>query len=370
MSEDAGTVVPDAGLLVSAPNQSRGRRRQMPDAVWSIVGVVVSLGFLAPLLAIAHANISRGYHDLVTASFGSGFGFGFLLLAATPLVLVGIGVAVPFRAGLFNLGGEGQLLLGALIAVEVAVHVPAGGTPVSFVVPLAAGAVAGSAVALIPAVLKARRGVSEIVTTIMLNFIVTFFVQYLVRGPFLGKGAVYPTTDIVPTAFRLSQFGPSALIPIGFVVALVIAVAVWMVMEFTRLGWRERLVGLNPLVSARQGISVPREWIVALAIGGGLAGVGGAAEALGNQRQVGYSFSPGWGWDAISIALLARGNALAVVPFALYFAFLRNGALVLQQDLQVSSDLILAMGGAPVMLVASIIGFRAYRRFIADPIPD
>jgi simple sugar transport system permease protein len=129
-------------------------------------------------------------------------------------------------------------------------------------------------------------------------------------------------------------------------------------------------VGLNRLVAARQGISVSREWIVALAIGGAIAGLGGASEALGNQLQVGYSFSPGWGWDAVSIALLARGNALAVVPFALYFAFLRNGALVLQQDLQVSSDLILAMGGAPVMLVASIIGYRSYRRFIADPIPD
>ena len=116
----------------------------------------------------------------------------------------------------------------------------------------------------------------------------------------------------------------------GFIVALVIAIAVWAVMEFTRLGWRQRLVGLQPVVAARQGISVPREWIVALGIGGAIAGLGGASEALGNQLQVGYSFSPGWGWDAVSIALLARGNALAVVPFALYFAFLRNGAIVLR----------------------------------------
>jgi simple sugar transport system permease protein len=280
-------------------------------------------------------------------------------------------VAVPFRAGLFNLGGEGQLLLGALIAVEVAVSFPGGGgTPVSFVVPLLAGAVAGSVVAAVPALLKARRGVSEIVTTIMLNFIVTFLVQYLVRGPFEGANAVYPTTDVVPSGLRLGHYGPSALVPMGFMVAVVVALAVWTLTELTRLGWRQRLVGLNRLVAARQGISVPREWIVALALGGALAGLGGAAEALGNQLQVGYSFSPGWGWDAVSIALLARGNALAVVPFALYFAFLRNGALVLQQDLQVSSDLILAMGGAPVMLVASIIGFRAYRRFVAQPVPD
>ena len=360
----------EQALLVGSAQYPRARR-QIPDAVWSIVGVLVSLVFLAPLLALAHADIGRGYHDLADASFGSSFSFGFLLLAATPLVLVGVGVAVPFRAGLFNLGGEGQLLLGALIAVEVAVAFPvSGNSPVSFVVPLAAGAGAGALVAIIPASLKARRGASEIVTTIMLNFIVTFLVQYLVRGPFEGANAVYPTTDLVPAGIRLGRYGPSSLIPMGYVVAVFVALVVWAVMEFTRLGWRQRLVGLNRLVAARQGISVPREWMVALAIGGAVAGLGGACEALGNQLQVGYSFSPGWGWDSISIALLARGNALAVVPFALYFAFLRNGALVLQQDLQVSSDLILAMGGAPVMLVASIIGYRSYRRFTAEPVPD
>ena len=101
-----------------------------------------------------------------------------------------------------------------------------------------------------------------------------------------------------------------------------------------------------------------------------MAGLGGAAELLGNQLRVGYVFSPGWGFDAIVIALLARGNALAVIPFALYFGFLRNGALVLQQELQVSPDLVLAMGGAPVILVAAIIGYRSYRRFIAEPAPE
>jgi simple sugar transport system permease protein len=184
------------------------------------------------------------------------------------------------------------------------------------------------------------------------------------------ENAVYPATDIVPIGYRLGGAGPDQLIRWGFVIAVVVAVGVWLLTQFTKMGWRQQLIGLNPKVAARQGISVGREGTIALAIGGALAGLGGAAELLGNQLRVGYVFSPGWGFDAIVIALLARGNALAVIPFALYFGFLRNGALVLQQELQVSPDLVLAMGGAPVILVAAIIGYRSYKRFVAEPAPE
>jgi ABC-type uncharacterized transport system permease subunit len=365
------TDAPDAHRPVTpAPALLRPSRPRLPDATWSVIGVVCSLGFLAPLLAVAGADIGHGYDALFTASFGSTFGFSYLLLASTPLVLVGIGVALPFRAGMFNLGGEGQLLVGALAAVEVALAVSGTASPVSFLLPLAVGAGAGAVPGAIAGLLKAWRGVSEIVTTIMLGFIIILVNQYLVSGPLQGKDAVYATSGTVPSGFRLGSLGPDALIPVGFVVAIAAAIAVWLLAEFTRRGWRQRLIGLNPRVAVRQAIRIRTEWVIALTLGGALAGLGGAAEVLGNQLRVGLVFSPGWGWDAIAIALLARGNALAVVPFALYFGFLRNGALVLQQDLQVSPDLVLAMGGAPVILVAAIIGYRAYRRFVTEPAPD
>jgi simple sugar transport system permease protein len=337
----------------------------MPDAVWSILGVVVSLAFLAPLLAIAGVDVSQGYDLLFSSSFGSRADFAFLLLASTPLVLVGVGVALPLRAGLFNLGGEGQLLAGAVVGVWVATRFPfAGESPV---IPLVAASIAGALVGGLAGALKAWRQVNEVVTTLMLSFIVTLLAQYLVSGPLQVADAVYPTTETVPAGTQLDHVGPDGVIPLGFVLAVVVAALVWGLTEFTRLGWRQRLLGLNPRVAARHGVNIGRETTVALALGGGLAGLGGAAELLGNQLRVGYVYSPGWGFDAIVIALLARANALAVVPFALYFGFLRNGALVLQQDLQVSPDLVLVMGGAPVILVASIIGWRAYRRFIAQP---
>jgi simple sugar transport system permease protein len=336
-----------------------------------VLGVLASLLFLAPLLAIAGQDISEGYDLLFSASFSSDANFGFLLLASTPLILVGLGVAIPLRAGLFNLGGEGQLLAGAVVAVWFATGMSGlADVPGSFLLPLAVAAVAGAVPGALAGVLRARRNVNEVVTTLMLSFIIALLVQYLVSGPLEAPDAVYPATELIPLGYQLDSYGANGLIPGGFIVALVMAIAVWGFMEFTRVGWRERLIGLNPRVAARQGIDVGREGTIALALGGALAGLGGAAELLGNQFRVGFAFSPGWGFDAIVIALLARANALAVVPFALYFGFLRNGALVLQQDLQVSPDLVLAMGGAPVILVAAIIGYRAYRRFIAQPAPE
>jgi general nucleoside transport system permease protein len=355
------TVAPEA--------VSRSARRRpsvrLPEGAWSVLGVVVSMGFLAPLMAIAGQSISRGYSDMISASFGSEADIGFLLLASVPLILVGLGVALPLRAGLFNLGGEGQLLAGAVAAAWLAAALPGfASVPGSFVLLLLFGAIVGAIPGAIAGVLRATRNVSEVVTTLMLNFIVLFVSEYLVSGPLEPAHAVYPATATVPLDYQLKAIGANSLIPVGFVIAVVVAVAVWVLTEFTRTGWRQRLLGLNPGVALRQGIRLGRERTIALAAGGALAGLGGVAELLGDQFRVGYNFSPGWGFDAIVIALLARANALAVIPFALYFGFLRNGSLSLQQNLHVSPDLVLVMGGAPIILVAAIIGFRTSRRWV------
>jgi ABC-type uncharacterized transport system permease subunit len=353
---------------VQTPVGTHRRRVRLPDWAWSVLGVLASLCFLAPLMVMAGKNIPKGYSDLFTASFGNEADIGFLLIASVPLILVGLGVAVPLRAGLFNLGGEGQLLAGAVAAAWVCTAVPGfANNPGSFLFPLVVGAVAGAVPGAISGVLRAWRQVSEVVTTLMLNFIVLFIAEYLVSGPLEAPNAIYPATATVAMGYQLGAIGPNALVPDGFIVAVVVAIGVWLLTEFTRVGWRHRLLGLNPNVALRQGIALGRERTIALALGGALAGMGGVAELLGNQYRVSYNFSPGWGFDAIVIALLARANALAVVPFALYFGFLRNGALALQLDLQVSPDLVLVMGGAPIILVAAIIGYRGSRRWVAQP---
>jgi simple sugar transport system permease protein len=360
------------GNRVSRPRSLAAmlRRLAIGDAFWPAFGIVASLVILAPLLAIAGANIFEGYRSLYDASFGSLFGFSSLLVSSIPLILVGLGVALPFRAGLFNIGGEGQLVLGAFIAVLIGVEAKGfANTPGSWLVPLAAAAVAGGLLGAMAGALKAWRGINEIVTTIMLNFVALFFVQYFVAGPFKQKDLQYASSPAVRQGFELVTFGGSAAIPVGFVIAVVVAIAMAWLTTFTRWGWRQRLLGMNEALAARQGISVGTEQLKALALGGALAGLGGAAEALGNQFRVGLSFSPGWGFDAVAIALLARGNMLAVVPFAIFFGALRNGSNVLQANLNVPGTLVSVLAGGPVVLVAAVIGFRAYRRRLSEQ-PD
>jgi simple sugar transport system permease protein len=183
-----------------------------------------------------------------------------------------------------------------------------------------------------------------------------------VTGPFKDADLTYAASPAVDPGFRLSTFGGDAAIPSSFLVALAVALLVGCAVHFTKVGWRLHLGGVSPQLAERQGISVRMLQFGALAAGGALAGVGGGAEAIGNQFRIGEEFSPGWGFDAIAIAILARGNMLAVVPYALFFGFLRNGAGVLQTDLEVPGAIVVMLAGAPVIIVAAVIGFRAHRQ--------
>lgn len=335
---------------------------------WTAGALIVSLAILAPLLVAGGANVIDGYAELFSATFGSFFGFGLMLVASVPLILIGLGVAVPFRAGLFNIGGEGQLLMGALLAVYVTTAAWGGG-PGAFFIPLVVGFLGGAIVGGLPGVLKAWRGVNEIVTTIMLNFIVLFFIQWLLTGSLRAEDQTFAASEAANRGFRLDRLVGGHL-PLGFVIAVGVAIVVYWLAQHTRAGWRQRLVGLNLRLSARQGISVPRQYFVALALGGGLAGLGGAAELIGNQFRIGPNFSPGWGFTAVAIALLARGNMLAVVPVAMFFGLLQNGESSLQANLGIPGNLVLALAAAPVIIVAAVIGYCSYRRASMEPPND
>jgi simple sugar transport system permease protein len=327
------------------------------------VTLLASLVIVGPLVSVAGADPLSGYSTLFDASFASLSGFGSLLTASVPLILVGLGVALPLRVGLFNVGGEGQLLVGALAGVAVGVHSgAAAGIPGSFVIPLACAAVAGGFLGGIAGALKAWRGVNEIITTIMLNFIAALFVSYWVDGPFKDPTLTYNASPQIDLQYALGHIGSVAQIPTSIFVALVVAAVVAYGVHFTRPGWRLHVAGANPDLARRQGISVARLYFFALVLGGALAGLGGGAEAIGNQLRVGDNFSPGWGFDAIAIAVLARGNMVAVVPFALFYGFLQNGAGLLETNLNVPSSITNILVGAPIIIVAAIAGYRGYRQ--------
>jgi general nucleoside transport system permease protein len=343
--------------------RSLGARK--PEWLWSAGALVLSLVIVGPLIALASADPLDGYSTLFSASFGSLSGFGTWLQYSVPLILVGLGVALPLRVGLFNIGGEGQLLLGAFAAVVVGVKLGgAADLPGSFLIPLVAAAIGGALLGGIAGALKAWRGVNEIITTIMLNFVAALFVQYWVDGPFKDPLLTYNSSPQIEPGYGLVHLGTEAQIPTSIFVALAVAGIVGCAVHFTRAGWRMHVAGANPELAARRGISVPRIYLYAMLFGGALAGLGGGAEVVGNQLRVGDNFSPGWGFDAIAIAVLARGNMIAVVPFALLYGFLRNGAGVLETNLGVPGSLVEVLAGAPIIIVAAVIGYRSYRQSI------
>ena len=338
---------------------SRGRLR-LPETVVPVLAIAASLVVLAPLVQIGGAGIAEGYTEMFKASFGSMVGVGSWLTSSLPLVLVGLGVALPYRAGLFNVGGEGQLLTGALVGVYIGTAF--GGGPGAFMLPLLAAFGAAAALGAVAGWLKAR-GMHEIVTTIMLNFIAVFSLQFLLRGSFKDPDLPYAASRAVNDGFRLGRFIGDD-IPYGiFIAAVVVAAAVYLA-DYTRLGWRLGLLGQSEAVAVRQGLNLARTRTVAMALGGGLAGLGGAVELLGNQYRIGAHFSPGWGFTAIAVALLARGKMLPVLPFALYFGFLQNGEVRLQAILGIPGNLVLILVAAPVIIVAAVYGFRAYRKTV------
>jgi general nucleoside transport system permease protein len=334
-----------------------------PEYGWQMLAVVASLLVVVPLIAIAGANPASGYRVLFDASFGSLPGFGRLLLSAVPLILVGLGVALPLRIGLFNIGGEGQLVVGALAATAIGVKLPGpANLPGSFILPLLGAAIAGGIVGAIAGGLKAWRGINEIITTIMLNFIGLELVQYWVSGPFRDQTLTFSSSPAIAPGYELDTFGGTAAIPTSIFVAVGVALIVGCAIHYSKVGWRLQLGGINPRLAVRQGVSVRFLQFAALTAGGALAGIGGATEMLGNEYRVGEDFSPGWGFDAIAIAILARGNLFAVVPYAMFFAFLRNGSGVLETDLGVPGTIVTMVVGVPVIIVAAVIGFRSYRR--------
>ena len=337
-----------------------GGRLRVPEAVIPVLAILASLVVLAPLVQIGGAGFAEGYRELFKASFGSMVGVGSWLTSSLPLVLVGLGVALPYRAGLFNVGGEGQLLAGALVGVYIGTAFSGG--PGAFLLPLVAGFGSAAALGAVAGWLKAR-GMHEIVTTIMFNFIAFFSLTFLLRGGLKDPDLPYAASRAVSDGFRLGRFAGDD-IPYGIFIALVVVLATTYFVDYTRLGWRLGVLGQSDAVAVRQGINLARSRTVAMALGGGLAGLGGVVELLGNQYRIGAHFSPGWGFTAVAVALLARGKMLPVVPFALYFGFLQNGEVRLQAILGLPGNLVLILVAAPVIIVAAVYGFRAYRRTV------
>jgi len=334
--------------------------------------VVVAAALLIGMGVVLYTgqNPLPAYESLLIEPFRSWDTFSAVLFDAIPLVLTGLAATVAFRANVFNIGGEGQLQLGALATAWAALTLSQ--LPAALLVPLAilAGAVAGGLWAGIAGWLRAYLGATELVSTIMLNYVAIDLAGYAVGqgGPLATTKGPGNATNTIPAAAQFATFGTSQL-HWGVVVAVLAAALLFVVLYRTPLGYEIRMVGANALFARYGGVPVARVIVSAMLISGALAGIGGAVQVMGSQHQYSIGFTqPQWGFTGVTVALLARLEPVGVVVAALLYALLQEGAQLMEDNTSVDHNIILVVQGLIILFVTVQVTL-AWRRRRPHPPP-
>lgn len=349
---------------VNAVNPVTVAERRLPGAVASIGRVValaaVAVLLLALLLAATGQDVGVALRALVNGAVGSSYA----LLSATPvraipLALAGLAIAIAFKAGILNIGGEGQLLMGAAAATALAsvIATPQSGVPafIATVLLVLVGGVAGGAWAGIAAWLRQKFGVLEVISTIMLNYIALNIVGYLVRGPLQEPARVNPQSPSLDPRYWLPMLVPGTRLHVGVLLTVALAVGMWWWLRATASGFRVRAVGSNATAAASAGqVNVVRTTGGAFLLSGALAGLAGSVQYTGVTYALYENFSPGYGYTAIAVALLARLHPIGVLATALLFGALEAGANAMQRDAGVPNVVVSVVEATLILLIVAV----------------
>jgi len=278
-----------------------------------------------------------------------------VLVRATPLLLTGLAVAIAFKAGVLNIGADGQFLVGATVAAAIGILPGTHSAIVMLPLVLLGGMIGGGVWAMIAAFLRMRFQVLEVISTIMLNFIAMYVISYLVRGPLQEPTHIYPQTPTIATAAQLPRIIPGTRLHAGFMIALVLAIGLWWAFRTTAAGFRLRATGANPDAARTTGlVDVARVTMRALVLSGAIAGLAGAVEVSGVTYALYENISPGYGYTAIAVALLAALQPLGVIATGILFGALEAGASALQRDANVPATLAAVIEASIVLLVIAV----------------
>jgi ABC-type uncharacterized transport system permease subunit len=344
---------------------------QVIDALLPVFATFAALAVGAVMLLILGANPIRAYGALLEGAFGSGNALAETAVKAVPLLLVGLGICIAFRGNVINIGGEGQMIVGALFATVVGLALP--GWPGWLVISLAilAGFVGGAIWGAIPGALKAYFSVNEILSTVMMNAIAVQLMNYLLRGPLIDPAQAelaskIPQTAALEEAFRLPRLVPTRL-HLGALIAVILAFLVYVLLWRTTLGYRIRAVGQNPDAARYGGIRVRHHIVIALLLSGAFAGLAGSFQVYGlNYRMItdgsATGFTASAGFNGIVAALFGQLHPIGTIPASFFFGALIVGANKLQRVMQVPSSYILALNGLVVIFVVSSELWRRRRQ--------
>jgi general nucleoside transport system permease protein len=332
--------------------------RAAAEFVICAAAVVLAFATVALLLLAVGSDPVSSYKAMAIAAFGDPFAISNTLLKSLPRLLAALGIALALRAGLWNIGAEGQIYVGAIATTAIYLWLPDLGLVVT-VTALAAAMLAGALWAAGPGLLRARRGVSEVITTLMLVYVAIQLADYLVSGPWAQPRSTFPASALAPTSERLPIIWNGTLLNAGALIGLACVGLLWLIVNRTVLGVRLRAVGSSPRAAAFAGVDVKRTIVVAMALSGAAAGLAGGVEVLGSRGQLIEGFSPGYGFEAIAIALLGRLRPAGILAAALLFGALDAGAAGLQTSAtQVSSSISQVTAGLAVVYVLMGLGAR------------
>ena len=358
MSDHIDPVAPSPDGIERRFALERERSDRIVRIVTPFISVVIAMliGSLF-ILASGHSPI-EAFAALWQGAFGTQRAIGETLLRSTPLIFTGLALAWGFRAGLFNIGAEGQLFLGGLAAAAVGLWVGGMSWFISIPIILLSAALAGAAWAFIPAIMKARIGANEVITTMMFSYIGRYLVSWVITGPLMDAGGIpqtpqLPVNSILPRLNVIVPFLKPTRAHTGILLAIVFALVVWAALKYTTLGFEARAVGFNPFASSAGGISVSSTIVKSLCISGALAGLAGAVEVMGVYGRLFDSFSNGFGFTGIAVALLAKNNPIGVIPAALLFGALSAGAGTMQLEADVSQQVVAIIQGIIIFLIAA-----------------
>lgn len=365
----------ESGVVNEIRGSARLSRLLRPLAAGAVpvVAVLAALAVGAIMLLALGTNPLRGYGAMLSGAVGGFDDLADTANKATPLILVGVGISIAFRAGVINIGGEGQIIAGAILSTVVALAIP--DVPGVALIPIVilAGAVGGGIWGAIPGALKAYSGVNEILSTIMMNIVAGLFLSFLLQDLLIEKGEIR-----IQQTKRLTENADLPLLPggtrlhLGFVIALIVATLGYFLLFRSTLGVRLRAVGHNPHASRYAGMPVKRSVVQALAISGACSGIAGAVLVFGSNshRLIGEggaaAFTQSAGFNGIVAALFGALHPLWTVPASLLFGGMLTGGIELQRELQVPSALVIALNGVVVIFVVGSLKLKTRLREWAD----
>jgi ABC-type uncharacterized transport system permease subunit len=310
-------------------------------AIAIIAGALIALGASPPGVMAA----------LAQGAFGNWYALTDTVVRATPLIFTGLAISVSFSAALWNIGADGQLVMGAIAAGAVGPYLGGWPRPLAITMMMAVGAAGGAVWGGICGWLRARRDTNEVISTIMMNFVAAQLLSWVVHGPLIEPSRAYPASTPIAESAHMYMFMPPSRLNLGIVLAMAAAIGCWVLLFKTAIGFEMRAMGRNRRAATFFGIPIARLSVSVLALSGAMAGLAGAVQVSAITHRLYEKMSPGWGFEGIAVALVARLHPLGIIASALVFGALDNGSQAMQRAQGVSAELVQVIQALVIMIL-------------------